>query len=604
MNAAEGTVPRIAIVGMAARFPGASDVDAFWQNLLAGLPAHQAEAFDPGGFDAEFFRIAPDEATRMDPQQRMFLECCWHAMEAAGYNPGTAPRVGALFGGCSFPAYLVLSLMAQRELIGREGALAVALGNDRDALTARAAYHLDLRGPCLTVQAFSATGLVAVHLAAQSLLLGECDLAIAGAASVRLTQLSEGPVATSRSGICAPLDAAADGSLPGNGVAAVVLRLLDDAVRDGDHVHAVLAGTAVTHDGGRGHGFLVPGTAAKAEAMAEALAVAGLAAGDLGYIEAQAMGAPVSDAIEVSALDRVFEESPAGASYRLGAVAANVGHLDAAAGMAGLIKVILMVERGWIPPQPGFRLPATALARARTRFMVAATEAQPWTALDDSGMPTSRRCGVNSFGIGGTNAHAVVCQAPSAPAITDLAEDPKLFVVSARDDRALRRGAEAVRDALAASWSSHSPAVSAGGAPDAGAPSPADVAYTLQTGRASLESRSAFVARTRGGVLRGLEQIAKGMTGPGELAADAEAEQQAVPSSPPGTGIDEAASWELIARRWLAGEHIDWHDAHRGRPRLRVPLPGYPFDRRRFWVEPNVPEESRPPDTNTTPIGV
>ena len=208
MNAAEGTVPRIAIVGMAARFPGASDVDAFWQNLLDGLPAHQAEAVDPGGFDAEFFRIAPDEATRMDPQHRMFLECCWHAMEAAGYDPGTAPRVGALFGGCSFPAYLVLSLMAQRGLIGREGALAVALGNDRDALTARAAYHLDLRGPCLTVQAFSATGLVAVHLAAQSLLLGECDLAIAGAASVRLTELSEGPVAASRSGICAPLDAA------------------------------------------------------------------------------------------------------------------------------------------------------------------------------------------------------------------------------------------------------------------------------------------------------------------------------------------------------------------------------------------------------------
>ena len=168
--------------------------------------------------------------------------------------------------------------------------------------------------------------------------------------------------------------------------------------------------------------------------------------------------------------------------------------------MAGLIKAILMVERGWIPPQPGFRLPATALARARTRFMVAATEAQPWTALDDSGMPIPRRCGVNSFGIGGTNAHAVVCQAPSAPAITDLAEDPQLFVVSARDDRALRRGAEAVRDALVASWSSrlYTSAVPAGTAPNGGAMSPADVAYTLQIGRASLQSRSAFVARTPG----------------------------------------------------------------------------------------------------------
>jgi acyl transferase domain-containing protein len=288
--------------------------------------------------------------------------------------------------------------------------------------------------------------------------------------------------------------------------------------------------------------------------------------------------------------------------------------------MAGLIKAILMVERGWIPPQPGFRVPAAALARARTRFVVAATGAQPWTAPDDAGMPVPRRCGVNSFGIGGTNAHAVVCQAPSAPAITDLAKDLQLFVVSARDDKALRRAAEAVRDALAASWPSrlHTPAVPAGTAPDGGAVSPANVAYTLQIGRAALQSRSAFFARTPGGVLRGLEQIANGITGPGELADDVEADQQAVPPSPAATGIDEAASWRLIARRWLAGEHIDWQDAHGDRPRLRVPLPGYPFDHRRFWVEPNIPEESQPADmstdmitdmstdtsTNTTPIGV
>jgi acyl transferase domain-containing protein len=617
MNAAAGTAPQIAVVGMAARFPGAADVDEFWQNLLDGVPAHQAAGLDPSGFDAEFFDISADEATLMDPQHRMFIECCWHAMEAAGYDPRSAPGVGAVFGGCSFPVYLVLSLMAQHGLAGGHISLATALANDRDALTARTAYHLDLRGPVLTVQAFSATGLVAVHLAAQSLLLGDCDLAVAGVASVCVTELPEGPVPASRSGVCAPLDARADGTLPGNAVAVVVLRRLDDAVRDGDHVHALLAGSAVTHEGGRSHGFLVPGTAAKAEAMAEALAVAGLTPEDLGYIEAQAVGEPVSDALEVAAVDRVFDGSPSGASYRMGSVAANVGHLDAAAGMAGLIKAILMVERGWIPPQPGFRVPAAALARARTRFMVAATEAQPWTAPDDAGMPVPRRCGVNSFGIGGTNAHAVVCQAPSAPAITDLAEDLQLFVVSARDDKALRRAAEAVCNALAANWSSClcTSAVPAGTAPDGGAVSPANVAYTLQIGRASLQSRSAFLARTPGGVLRGLEQIAQGMTGPGELADDVEADQQAVPPSPAATGIaatgiDEAASWRLIARRWLAGEHIDWQDAHRGRPRLRVPLPGYPFDHRRFWVEPDISEESQPPDmstdtsTNTTPIGV
>ena len=263
------TVPAIAVTGMAARFPGAADVEEFWRNLLAGLPADKAADVDPAGFDADFFGIGPEEAARMDPQHRMFLECCWHALEAAGYSPDSlGPRVGALFAGCSFPAYLVANLVADPGLAVDARGVAVALANQPDVLAARAAYHLDLRGPTLTVQAFSATGLTAVHLAAQSLLLSECDFAIAGAASVRLAELAQGPVAPSGSGICAPLEARADGPLTGNAAAAVVLRRLDDALRDGDHIHAVLAGTAVTYDGGRGGRFGVPTSGAKAEAIA------------------------------------------------------------------------------------------------------------------------------------------------------------------------------------------------------------------------------------------------------------------------------------------------------------------------------------------------
>jgi acyl transferase domain-containing protein len=562
-----GTAPQVAVIGMAARLPGADTIEEFWRNLLQALPAHKAEGPDVAAFDAGFFGIDPGEAALMDPQHRMFLECCWNALEDAGHDPVEAePLVRALYGGCSLPAYLVLSLAARDPShpsavseAERRALASIVLANDPDALTARTAYHLDLRGACLTVQAYSATGLVAVHLAAQALLLGECDLAIAGAASVRLPELGDGPVAGSRTGVCAPLDAAADGILPGSGVGVVVLRRLDDALADGDHIRAVLAGTAVTHDGGRRRGYLLPGTDAKAEAIAEALAVAGLDPSDLGYIEAQAAGDPIGDAVEVAALDALFCDRPANAAPRLGAVAANVGHLDAAAGPAGLIKAVLMVERGWIPPQPSLNSPSTALARARARFRVSCPVAQPWTAADDAGNPAPRRAGVDSFGIGGATAHAVVCQAPEQ---SRAADEPgaQLFVLSAHDDRGLRRVAQALHAGLADMWSpgaaSHAPQP----------PTLADAAYTLQIGRAALPCRAAFRADSRRAALDGLRAIADGAQAPGFRSTRDE------------------EPWDACARAWLAGEPVDWRAAHTGRPRRRVPLPGYPFDRHRFWT--------------------
>ena len=595
-----GAEQQIAVVGIAVRFPGADDVEAFWRNVCGGLPAHEATNLDPAGFDAGFFGMPDGEAACTDPQHRMFLECCWHAVEAAGYDPANPPGVGAIIAGCSFPEYLQ-PLMAAGDLIQRYGPHVLAMVNDRDALTARVAHLLDLRGPCLTVQAFSATGPVAVHLAAQSLLLGECDLALAGAVSVHLPDTPADPLLTSRSGRCLPLDARADGTLSGNGVAVVVLRRLADARRDGDHVHAILEGSAFTMAGRARSGFLGVTPAGKAEAIVEALAVAGVDAGDLGYVEAQATGSPVSDAIELRAVDEAFSSRTRGVdpTWRIGSVAANVGHLDTAAGMAGLVKAILMVEHGVIPGQPGFRLATPAMPTgpgAAPRFVVPTTTL-PWPEQSPDGA-TPRRVGLNSFGAGGGNVHLVVRQPP-----TDVARDggpvpagepaePHPFVLSARDGGALRRAAGGLHRALAARWDDPPPG-------DAAAPpSPADVAFTLQASRAAMACRIAFVARSRREVLDGLARIADGLLTPGagllhlgpedDGGNDGGGDGGGDGGDGGGDGGGNDDRWQA-ARHWLDGHEVDWRSLHRVGDRRRVPLPGYPFTRRRHWIEPDRP---------------
>lgn len=566
----------VAVIGMAVRLPGADDVGAFWQNVLRRMPVHRVRPTDPARFDAAFFGMGPQEAACTDPQHRMFLECCWHAAEAAGYDPQALPGVGAVFGGCSLPAYLIRNLVSHHQLVERYGPLPIALVNDRDGLTARVANLLDLRGPCPAVLAFSATGLVAVHLAVQSLLLGECDVALAGAASVRLPGVPTEPSVTSRSGRCAPFDARADGTVFGSGTAVVVLRRLDDAVRDQDHVHALIDGSAVASEGRR-PGFLVPGLSGTPDAIVEALAVAGVDPDDIGYIEAQAMGSIVPDATELRALNAVFGEVATGPRY-LGTVAANVGHLDATAGMAGLIKAILAVEHGVIPPQPEFQVPAPALAVSLSGFVVPTTARRWGPGPARPGAP--RRAGVNSVGLGGTHVHVVVSQAPADPPVEEPAE-PALFILSARDPTALTLAARNLHTALAGYWSD--PA-----GERAPVPAPADVAYTLQVGRAELPLRAGFIAVTRRGVLRGLRRLAKAGAPARALVEIAE------PAAGRRGRAGAKPDWMAAGRRWVAGDRVDWRALHQGRNRRRVPLPGYPFHRGRHWIEPG-----RPTDWNT-----
>lgn len=498
---------RIAVIGMAGRFPDAPDVATLWRNLLAGVvairrpdragadprpadpegngPHGQRRAHGMGGrpdqasavltdvdrFDAAFFGVGRDEAEIMDPQHRIFLECCWAALEDAGYSPAACPGLVGVFAGCAFPGYLLSNVMLRPELVRKHGRVRVALANDHDALTARVSQKLDLRGPSVTVQTFSSTSLVAVHLARQSLLGRECDVALAGAAAVKCPQVQAYEGMTSPDGECRSFDAAASGSVIGNAVAVVVLKRLADAERDNDHITAVLSGSAVNSDGRRSQ-LSTPTLAGKAGVIAEALANAGVGPQDIGYVEGQGIGTLVGDSLEITALVRAFRTRPQRADpCLLGSITANIGHVEGTSGICGLIKVALMVRSGVVPPQPGFTEPNPALADTNL-FRVAVTTGH-WP------HGSKRRAGVSSFGIGGVNAHVIV-EEPPVPGQSlgaDIWPDgPSLLVVSARTTAALEAATARLCDALADKRYDL-----------------ADVAFTLQTGRTAFPQRRTLV---------------------------------------------------------------------------------------------------------------
>ncbi|WP_285788408.1 MupA/Atu3671 family FMN-dependent luciferase-like monooxygenase [Micromonospora sp. NBRC 101691] len=482
---------RIAIVGMALRLPGADTAARYWRNLLAGQvdvrrfdraellaagwPAALVddEAFVPvsgalddiESFDAEAFGIAPREATLTDPQQRLFLEVCQEALEDAGYA-GTRRRVGVFAGSgmhlYSLRSYL-LEQLAGTDPVDHLTALQVTIGNQPDFLATRVAYRLGLTGPALSVQTACSTSLVAVHLAVRSLLAGESDLALAGAAAVHVPRVAgyrhaEGSI-LSRTGVCRAFDADADGTVGGNGVAAVLLKRLDDALADGDTVHAVILGSAVNNDGAAKSGYTAPTADGHAGVIRDALAVAGVPAASIGYLETHGTGTRVGDPIEMAALRTVFADRPA--PLPLGAVKANIGHLDTAAGMAGLIKAALAVRHGRIPPVANLRRPNPELRLADGPFDLP-TSVQPWP------VPGPRRAGVSSLGVGGTNAHVVVEEPPAAPA-PPAAPDPgtpTVVPLTAQTPAALAALAERMADRLATD-----------------PPRPEDVLVTLGAGR-------------------------------------------------------------------------------------------------------------------------
>jgi amino acid adenylation domain-containing protein len=495
----------VAVVAMAGRFPGAAGVEQFWRNLAAGVesirvfadselestPAppggRRDPAFVPAGaplddvelFDAAFFDFNPREAEITDPQQRIFLECCWEALERGGYDAERFDGAVGVFAGAGMSTYFFNNVLAHPELLRTVAPFQLQVGSDKDYLAPRVSYKLDLRGPSITVQTACSTSLVAVHLACQSLLDMQSDLALAGGVSVRVPQRTgyryvEGGIA-SPDGHCRAFDRDAQGTVFGSGAGVVLLKRLDEALADGDTVLAVVRGSAVNNDGAAKVGFTAPSVSGQVAVISEALAAAGLDGAAIDYVEAHGTGTPLGDPIEVAALGQAFGGRPPGAaSCALGSVKTNIGHLDSASGVAGLIKTVLALEHGAIPASLHFSSPNPQLDLAAGPFHVNAALAA-WPA---NGRP--RRAGVSSFGIGGTNAHVVLEEAPPA-APSGAARAWQLLALSARTPSAL----EAATDNLARHLVEH---------PEQEL---ADVAYTLQVGRKSFPHRRLLLCGDR-----------------------------------------------------------------------------------------------------------
>ncbi|MFT7836857.1 beta-ketoacyl synthase N-terminal-like domain-containing protein [Saccharothrix sp. BKS2] len=501
---------QIAVIGMAGRFPGAPDVDALWRNVLAGVDSVTRTVDEEGrtggygvlegaaGFDAGFFGLTPREALITDPQHRVFLECAHHALEDAGYDPAAYGGAIGLFAGGGTTGYLA-ALQAARAELPMVDAWQLRMATAPDFLTTRVAHKLGLRGPVCTVQSACSTSLVAIHVAAQALLAGDCDIALAGGATVHVpppagTYVEGGILAAD--GHTRAFDADATGTVGGSAAALVVLKPLADALADGDRVHAVLRGTGVANDGGDKIGFTAPGVAGQVRAIRAALDSAEVDAGSVGYVEAHGTGTPLGDPIEVLALTRAFRADTDRTGFcALGSLKTNIGHTDAAAGVAGFIKAVLAVRDGVLPPSLHFTTPNPQIDFASSPFEVR-TGAGPWPA----GGP--RRAGVNALGIGGTNAHAVVEQPPEVVAPPAPERPGHLVVLSARTPAALDELARRTADRLDA-------AASAGAAPATAAPATtdpadtgladtglADLAWTSQLGRRAWPHRRFVVAES------------------------------------------------------------------------------------------------------------
>ena len=508
--------PDIAIIGMAGRFPKAADVDKLWTNLCDGVEGltrfAEAELLDAGVdpslladpdyvpvggalagadlFAASFFGYTARESLLMDPQQRHLLECSWEALENAGY--GKPPAATGVFAGVSVSTYLLNRLVHRPDLLDGFADIETTLGTDKDFAASRVAYKLDLTGPAVVVQSACSSSLVAVHLACRALAADDCELALAGGASIDVPQrggyLYKPEGIYSSDGHCRPFDHRADGMVGGSGAAVVVLKCLDRALRDRDTIHAVILGSAVNNDGANKVGYSAPSVAAQAEVITQAQAAAGIDPESVGYVEAHGTGTALGDPIEVAALTQAFATTRRG-YCALGAVKSNIGHLNAAAGISGLIKAALVVRTGKIPPSIHFEAPNPHIDLDNSPFYIN-TVLENWS---NSGQP--RRAGVSSFGMGGTNAHVVLEQAPPIP-LAEPTVRPQILVVSAPTEAVLASSRARLAEALTET-------------PDLEL---RDVAFTLQSGRRAFEKRAAVVCGS-------LDQGADRLRDSGEIIA-------------------------------------------------------------------------------------
>ncbi|CAM2984090.1 Acyl transferase domain-containing protein [Paracoccus aminovorans] len=496
----------IAIVGMAAQLPGAAGVAEYWDNLCKGVESIQripqadllargesrARMADPNyvpsaailgqfdEFDAEFFGLSPKEAAIMDPQHRKFLETCWHALEDAAHVPERFAGNIGVWAGCGAGSYYYWNVCSNRDLVDGVGHFLLRhTGNDKDFLSTRVSHVFDLKGPSVNVQTACSTSLVAVHMACQSLNSGECDMALAGGVTIELPHgvgyLYKENEILSPDGHCHAFDHRAQGTVFGSGAAVLALRRAADAIADGDHVWAIIKGSAINNDGAAKAGYLAPSVEGQAQAISEALVMAGVSSDSIGYVECHGTGTALGDPIEVAALNQAYERVSDGTRQgpcHIGSVKTNIGHLDTAAGSAGLIKSALAVHHGQIPPSLGYEAPNPAIDFEGGPFRVN-------YALGGWPIAGPRRAGVNSLGVGGTNAHVILQEPPLAQPSGESDWPFQIVAVSGRSKAALDANSAAL-----SAWLGANPGVDM-----------ADLSFTLTQGRRQFDRRRVLVAR-------------------------------------------------------------------------------------------------------------
>ncbi|UMR29442.1 SDR family NAD(P)-dependent oxidoreductase [Massilia sp. MB5] len=586
----------VAIVGVAGRYPKAADLAEFWANLLAGtdcvsdIPASRWDyrhSFHPekgvvgktyckaGGFlddvdrfDAAFFNISPREAQIMDPQERLFLECVYHTLQDAGYTRDSvsASRAVGVYVGVMYEEY---------QFYGRERTLEgypVALTGNPAAIANRVSYFCNFHGPSMAVDTMCSSSLTSIHLACQSLLQGECEVAVAGGVNLSLhpnkyLMLSQGRFASS-TGHCESFGEGGDGYVPGEGVGAVLLKPLADAERDGDHIYGVIKASAINH-GGRSNGYTVPNPNAQAAVIGAALARAGVDARSINYIEAHGTGTALGDPIEIAGLTRAFRAHTGDSGFcAIGSVKSNIGHCESAAGVAGLTKVLLQMRHRRLAPSLHAN-PRNPNIDFETTPFVVQTEAARWEAVplrDGTQALHPLRAGVSSFGAGGANAHVIVEEYRSLPPAVATG-GVELVVLSARKSEGLVRQAQALRAALLREAYG-----------DDALPS---IAWTLQTGREAMDERLCLAVRSIDELLRGLDAVLAGQT-EGVLRARAQVRENE--GSAQAEALWREGRLAELAAAWVAGDFSDWRWRARTAALRRLPLPGYAFAPTRYWV--------------------
>ena len=494
----------VAIIGMACRFPGAKNVDEFWNNLINGVESFtsisddelkslglsETTINDPAyiksipiladvdKFDASFFGFTPREAKFIDPQQRLFLECAWEALENSGYNVDDLNGSVGVYAGSALSTYLLHNIVPNLELFGTPGGLQTLISNDKDYLSSRVAYKLNLKGPAISVQTACSTSLVATHLAYEALISHQCDIALAGGVSVVLPQNKgylyvEGSV-LSKSGHCRAFDAKADGTVFGNGLGVVVLKRLSDAIRDKDDIYCVIKGSSVNNDGSDKVGYTAPSSIAQSKLISEALQVSGIDPADISYIETHGTATTLGDAIEFEGLKRAFGDCDGKKGFcAIGSVKTNIGHLDAAAGIAGLIKTSLALKHKKLPPSLNFKSPNPQIDIEDSPFFVNDK------LLDWEITGKLRRAGVSSFGMGGTNAH-IILEEPPVYHFSTSKRSNHLLILSAVNKFSLEKLSENLIHYLSLNRNI----------------SLEDVAYTLQIGRKLFEHRKFIMCKS------------------------------------------------------------------------------------------------------------